>query len=72
MRGFIVDFKPLTGRFGSYTKYPEYELSRDKHVITYKRLTDTGLRKKFATGLWLPFVNISLRASFYPASHFST
>ena len=28
--------------------------------------------KKFATGLCVPFVDISLRASFYSASHFST
>ena len=36
-------------------------------------LTDTGLKmKRFATGLCVPFVDISLRASFYSASHFST
>ena len=28
--------------------------------------------KKFATGVCVPFVDISLRASFYSASHFST
>ena len=35
------------------------------------RLTDTGLKNK-VTVLCVPFVDISLRASFYSASHFST
>ena len=34
-------------------------------------LTDTGPEKKSARGLCVPFVDISLRASFYSASHFS-
>ena len=35
-------------------------------------LTDTEPEEKFATGLCVPFVDISLRASFYSASHSST
>ena len=34
-------------------------------------VTDTGPKKKFATGLCVPFVDISLSASFYSASYFS-
>ena len=46
---------------------PEYNSGIFSHIETL--MQD---RKKFATGLCVPFVNISLRASFYSTSHFST
>ena len=47
------------------------DLARVSIIQVMIVLTDTHVKKKFAAGLCIPFVDISLRASFYTASHFS-
>ena len=60
--------EPLMGMFSGQLKMIGIDLDAIMPEVYYP-IQDP---KKFATGLCVPFVHLSLRASFYSASHFWT